>query len=143
MKIYILFYFKKRAEANIDLSRNEADTKVFEPAVFFNKKPIDPNPKTVYLYALLVGLIIPILYFVIHEIFNDKILTKKDLQNLTSIPIIGFIGKNYSGNTLLSKHSPKSVTFEGFSSSSIQFKFFIRSFFKQKLYIFSYILSQW
>ena len=108
------FLLQKRAEANIDLSRNEADTKVFEPAVFFNKKPIDPNPKTVYLYALLVGLIIPILYFVIHEIFNDKILTKKDLQNLTSIPIIGFIGKNYSGNTLLSKHSPKSVTFEGF-----------------------------
>ena len=108
------FLLQKRAEANIELSRNEADAKVFEPAVFFNKKPIDPNPKTVYLYALLIGLIIPILYFVIYEIFNDKILTKKDLQNLTNIPIIGFIGKNYSGNTLLSKHNPKSVTFEGF-----------------------------
>ena len=111
--IYI-FLLKKRAEAKITASANLPDTKVLEPAMYFLKSPVTPDKANNYTIALLLGLFLPLLLLLLKEIINDKLITRIDLEKTTKIPILGMIGKNYSGYSLLSKQSPKSAVYEGF-----------------------------
>jgi uncharacterized protein involved in exopolysaccharide biosynthesis len=111
--IYI-FLLKKRAEAKITSSSNISDVKVLEPARYFRKLPISPDKDRNYLIAILLGLFLPLVFLLLKEIINDKIITRSDLQKITDIPILAMIGRNYSGYNLLSKQSPKSAVYEGF-----------------------------
>jgi len=121
--IYI-FLLKKRAEAKITSSSNVSDSQVLEPAMYFKKKPVSPDKYKSYLIALLCGLILPIAFMLFSELINDTIITRTDLERLTKIPILGLIGKNYSGFSLLSKQSPKSSVYEGFRALRSNLNFF-------------------
>tara|TARA_B100000925_G_C22004532_1_gene472950 strand:+ start:163 stop:2466 length:2304 start_codon:yes stop_codon:yes gene_type:complete len=111
--IYV-FLLQKRAEAKIDLSSNVADSKILERAIYYNKKATFPNKGRTYVIGLLFGLLIPILYLIIREFLNNKVLTKLDLEKLTNIKVLAVLARNYSGNVLLSNHNPKSFIYEGF-----------------------------
>jgi len=111
--IYI-FLLKKRAEARITASSNISDAQVLEPAIFYPSNPIHPDKSKNYLFAFLLGLGIPIIFLLIKELVNDKVITKNDLENITSIPTLGMISSNDSAHNLLSNQSPKSAVFEGF-----------------------------
>ena len=121
--IYI-FLLKKRAEAKITSSSNISDSQVLEPAIYYKKKPVTPDKNKSYLIALLCGLLLPIAYMLISELLNDTITTREDLEKVTKIPILGLIGKNYSGFSLLSKLSPKSSVYEGFRALRSNLNFF-------------------
>ena len=108
------FLLKKRAEARITSSANVADSKVLEPAIVFNNAPLAPDKEKSYIIALILGLVLPLLFILIKELINDKIITRIDLQNATSIPVLGMVCKNYSGHNLISQQSPKSAVVEGF-----------------------------
>tara|TARA_B100000161_G_scaffold109767_1_gene77727 strand:- start:91 stop:2511 length:2421 start_codon:yes stop_codon:yes gene_type:complete len=118
------FLLRKKSEADITSSSNVADTRVLEPAVYFNKNPFLPKTSQNYLFALLVGFVLPLLFFLILDILNDKILSRFDLDKHSTIPVLGIIGTNRGGFNLLSKQSPKSVVYEGFRAirSNLNFK---------------------
>ena len=118
------FLLKKRAEARITASSNVSDSKVLEPAMSFNKTPVSPEKNKSYIIALFLGLILPLLVILIREIINDKVVTRSDLEQATSIPVLGMISRNYSGYTLLSEQSPKSAVFEGFRVLRSNLNFF-------------------
>ena len=111
--IYI-FLLQKRAEAKINLSSNTSDTRVLEPAIFFNKNSVAPNKQRSYFLALLFGILIPILVLLIIDLINNKITTRIALEKLTNIPILAMLARNYAGYELISKLSPKSSVYEGF-----------------------------
>ena len=119
-----IFLLKKRVEAKIISSSNVSDSKVLEPAIFFAKEPVDPDKSKNYMLAFLLGIGLPILFLLIKELLNDKIITRTDLVKSTSIPILGMIGGNDSAHNLLSRHSPKSVVFEGFRALRSNLNFF-------------------
>ena len=121
--IYV-FLLKKRAEAKITSSSNVSDSKVLEPAVYFNKSPVSPDRNKVYMIAFLLGFLLPIIIIFIGELLNEKIITRIDLEKTTKIPLLGMISKNYSGYILLSKQSPKSSVYEGFRSLRSNLEFF-------------------
>ena len=121
--IYI-FLLQKRAEAKITSSSNVSDSKVLEPAMHFYKKPVDPDKSKNFIIALLLGLFLPFLILLIKELINEKVLTRIDLEKATSIPILSVIGRNNSGNTLLSQQNPKSAVFEGFRALRSNLNFF-------------------
>ena len=121
--IYI-FLLKKRAEAKITSSSNVADSQVLEPAMYFKKNPVSPDKNTSYLIALLSGLLLPIAYMFFSELIKDTIITRTDLENSTTIPILGMIGGNDSAHNLLSKQNPKSPVFEGFRALRSNLNFF-------------------
>jgi capsular exopolysaccharide synthesis family protein len=111
--IYI-FLLQKRAEAKINLSSNTSDTRVLEPAIYFNKNSVSPKKKRTYVIALLLGLFIPVLILLILDLINNKITTRSALAKLTNIPILAIIAKNYGSYELISKQNPKSPVYEGF-----------------------------
>ena len=122
-----IFLLQKRAEAKITLSSNVSDSKVLEPAIYFDKDPISPNRRNIFIIALLCGFFFPLTLLFIWELFNDKIHTKGDLEKLTSIPVLAVIGKNNSDHTLLSKQSPKSAVYEGFRALRSNLNYFNKS----------------
>ena len=73
----------------------------------------------------MIGLILPLLVFTIKELLNDKIISKNDVEILTSIPFLGFVGKNHSGNDLIVNHRPKSAISESFRSIRSNIDFFL------------------
>ena len=65
--IYI-FLLQKRAEARITSSSNIADAKILEPAFSFNRGPISPNKNRTYLFALIFGLLVPVIFLLVMEL---------------------------------------------------------------------------
>ena len=110
--IYI-FLLKKRAEAKITTSSSVADSRVMEPAMPFSNQIVNPNKKQNITLAMLFGILIPVIFMLIKELVNDKVRSRVDLINLSKIPLLGLVGKNYGGYNLISKQNPKSVVYEG------------------------------
>jgi capsular exopolysaccharide synthesis family protein len=82
-----LSLLQKREEALIAKASITVNSKVIYPPLK-NKATIKPSKITILFSFILVGLLVPILFAIIKEITNKKIISKKQLQNLTSIPVI-------------------------------------------------------
>jgi hypothetical protein len=82
-----LTLLQKREEALIAKASITVNSKVIYPPLK-NKATIKPSKLTILFSFILVGLLIPILFAIIKEITNKKIISKKQLQNLTTIPVI-------------------------------------------------------
>jgi capsular exopolysaccharide synthesis family protein len=82
-----LTLLQKREEALIAKASITVNSKVIYPPLK-NKATIKPSKITILFSFILVGLLVPILFAIIKEITNKKIISKKQLQNLTTIPVI-------------------------------------------------------
>ncbi|MDH7463650.1 polysaccharide biosynthesis tyrosine autokinase [Chitinophagaceae bacterium 26-R-25] len=85
------FLLQKKIEVSISSASTISVSRVVEPAVA-SSTPVSPNKKSVYMMFLLVGLAIPVGIAAIIELFNDKVNSITDVENLTQTPIIGEIG---------------------------------------------------
>ena len=84
---------QKRAEAGISGASNIPDAKIIEPAMVETSSLTYPNTRSNYLFEILIGLILPLLIITIRELLNDKIISKNDIEQLTSIPFLGLLEK--------------------------------------------------
>lgn len=82
-----LTLLQKREEAYIAKASITVDSKVIYPPLK-NKATVKPSKITILFSFILAGLLLPILFAIIKEITNKKIISKKQLQNITNIPII-------------------------------------------------------
>ena len=82
-----LTLLQKREEALIAKASITVNSKVIYPPLK-NKAIIKPSKVTILFSFILVALLLPILFAIIKEITNKKIISKKQLQNLTTIPVI-------------------------------------------------------
>ena len=57
----------------------------------------------------MLGIFLPIISISLYYLFNNKIIDKKDIDQITSIPLIGKIMHNDSGYNLVNINSPKSA----------------------------------
>ena len=110
------YLLEKRAEASITKASNVSDHKVVDSPRLISKYPIKPNRTLVYLLCLLIGIGLPTLAITIYFSFNNKIIDKKDIDNIISFPNIGKIMFNEEENDLINVKSPKSSIAESFRS---------------------------
>jgi len=78
---------QKKEEASIARASITVGTKVLYPPVILSSGQT-PSRSQVLLAFLLTGLLIPLVYALIREVLNRKIISKKQLQRLTSVPVI-------------------------------------------------------
>ena len=118
------YLLEKRSEAAIALAGNVADHKVLDIARLDNKLPINPKKKMNYLFALLLGFIIPTLWIIIRDFFNDKITSRDDIEKITNLPLLGNIIHNEKSSNLVVLNNPKSAISEAFRSirTNIQYQ---------------------
>lgn len=85
--------FFKKAETAILLASTNSDNRIVDKARA-SYKPIKPVPNQTYSFAILLGLLIPAIFVFVKEALNDKIKDGSDLENNTSIPVLGLVGYN-------------------------------------------------
>lgn len=95
-----LFLLQKKEETAIASASTISDTKTVEPARS-NGSPIRPNHRSVYLFAIFLGLAIPAGFIVLREYLNDRVRDKADIERITDAPLIGMVGHSEESNALV------------------------------------------
>jgi len=119
------YMLEKRAEAGIAKASNVSGNRIIDFAEPFNASKIKPRTKRNYLFALLLGIIIPGLYIFLIDQLHNKIVDKKDIERGTDVPIIGFIGHNNSKNEIPVKEKPGSSLAESFRTIRTNLKYYL------------------
>lgn len=110
------YLMQRRAEAQILKASNTPDNEVLDVARIEKTQKISPRTKMNYLIALILGLLIPAVYLFLKDFFNVSISDRKDVEKLTSFPIIGQVAQTNSKDPLVVVNSPKSPIAESFRS---------------------------
>jgi capsular exopolysaccharide synthesis family protein len=99
------YLMKKREEAVLSLAATSvSNARVIDPAMA-GLYPAKPVKKLILLFALFVGVSLPIGFTFFYERLFDKIRIKNDLEAITNVPIMGEIStvnrKDYSNLSLI------------------------------------------
>jgi len=120
------FLLEKKAEAGIARASNVADNRIVDYAGPYSTSMIKPRPRQNLMIALFLGLLIPMACILIIDILNNKIIDKKDIEKMTSAPILGFISHNNLQTEMPVSANPGSTLSESFRSVRTNLKYFIR-----------------
>ena len=82
------YLLKKKEETAISLAVTVPKAKIVDVA-YASEKPISPKKRIIYLAALLLGLMLPFGFIYIKNLLDTKVHSRKDIEQLTSIPFIG------------------------------------------------------
>lgn len=90
----ITYLLQKRAEANISLASNYPDYEILEPAREIQSILVTPKRKLNFLIAIFLAFLIPTLYIIGKDLFNDKIISFLEVEHILNRSILGVIYSN-------------------------------------------------
>lgn len=111
------FLLQKREENSLLLAATTPKGKIVDHAYSFTE-PVSPKKPFVLLGALLAGLLIPIFILWLKNLFNTTFATQEELEEVTTVPVIGHVHHN--------RHRDELVVREGRTSSIVEMFRFIR-----------------
>ncbi|MDX5437218.1 MAG: capsular biosynthesis protein, partial [Pontibacter sp.] len=88
-----LFLLQKREESAMSLAGTISNLRVIDEAVL-GDYPVRPRTTLIYALALILGIGLPMGFLYMKEVLNDKVQERKDVESLTSTPILGEIAHN-------------------------------------------------
>lgn len=97
-----LFLLEKYEENALTLASNTPKAKIIDYA-YTHTTPISPKKYVILFIGLLLGALIPICFLYLKEMFKFKIENKNELERLTSVPILGEICLDKSGESIVVK----------------------------------------
>ncbi|HEX2395417.1 MAG TPA: GNVR domain-containing protein, partial [Bacteroidales bacterium] len=121
------FLLEKRAEAGITKASNTSDHRLLDMARPENAVMIKPKTSMNYMMALVLGGLLPLMLLILIEYFNNKIVDKKDIEQETSVPILGSIGHNDKSYDLPVFENPKSALAESFRSLRANLQYLLKN----------------
>lgn len=108
-----LYLLQKKEETAITRASNISNASVIErPRT--NVQPYFPNKILIIAASLLLGLILPTVGIIIRHIFNNRILTRDDITDISSTPILAEIGHSDKIGLLSMKTEGRSIIAEHF-----------------------------
>ncbi|MRT93463.1 polysaccharide biosynthesis tyrosine autokinase [Ancylomarina sp. 16SWW S1-10-2] len=120
---------EKRVEAQIQKASNLPDNEIIEQAYF--EDIIEPKTNRIFQIGVLLGLILPALLILLKEFFNNKIQTDEDVEEITSVPIVGHIALSKKEGDVLTQKFPRSPITEAFRSLRTRLDYFKKAGEKQ------------
>jgi tyrosine-protein kinase Etk/Wzc len=120
------FLLEKSSESSIAKATNVPDNWIIDRASFYSSSLIRPKPSRNLYFAIVIGLMIPLVLIVMIEVFNDKVKDKKDIELKTKIPIIGYIGHSDSTDPIHVVKKPGSTIAESFRSIRTSLKYYVK-----------------
>ena len=104
------FLLEKKAEASISKASNLSDNTIVDPAEVGDK--VYPKKMTIYLIALLLGIILPFLIIKLRDYLNDSIHNKDEIESQSMLPIIGTIAHSKYSTSLIVIDNPRAMVSE-------------------------------
>jgi len=108
------FLLQKRSEAQISLASTRPDYEIVEPARTITSKIVAPNKAVNLIMALFFGLLLPTLYLMIRDFFDDKIRSINDAEYMLHRSVMSVIYSNNLKSELVVAEFPKSAISESF-----------------------------
>lgn len=105
---------QKRTEAAITLASNFPEFEILEPARAITSELIKPKTVLNYLVSLFLAMLIPTLFLVGRELFNDRITSIHEIKSLIDRPLLGIIYSNKNKIESIVPFSPRSALAESF-----------------------------
>lgn len=123
-EMYHQYLTQRKREAEIQRASNEPDNEIYEEprTIYFgvNGGELSKN----YMYYLIIGLIIPLVFVVLkEEVLNFSVMTKEECEKISGFPVIGTIenvSKKLSNGVVLIKNYPKSSFAESFRNMRVR-----------------------
>lgn len=120
---YYTFFLQKRAEAEIQKASNTPDNSVLDKARTIKVTNLSAKSK-IYVLALLIGILLPLLFVILKEVLNNTIRTEKDLDVFTKwFPVLGVIRHSRVQDPVLVAKSPRSSFAEMFRNVRTRLEF--------------------
>lgn len=116
------FLLQKREESELSYASTNSDSKVINYAKA-GGNPVSPKTNMIYFAAILLGLILPIIFVNGRELLNNKILYRKEIESLTTIPVIGELVHNKSRSSLVLEPGKRSFIAEEFRKIRVSLLF--------------------
>lgn len=109
------YLLNKREEVALQLSINEANVRLVEYP-HGRLAPIYPRKSLIQLIAIGLGILLPLIYLIITDLLNTTIASRQEVEEMTSIPILGEIPhwESKDGTSLIDKIPPSSPIVEAF-----------------------------
>lgn len=120
------YLLQKRAETNISLASSMPDVQVIDIARPETATFVSISPTKAMLMGLISGLLIPAAFMLLINFFDNKIRTQEDIENNTSLPILGNIPHEPSKTDLSIFNNPKSVIAEAFRTLRTNLNFMLK-----------------
>lgn len=136
------YLLEKRAETGIARASIVSDNRKIDEASQNRAVLIKPKSRKNYIIALILGFMFPIAGIVMIDYLNDKVIDKKDVENKTRVPVIGFISHSEGKNDIPVVNKPGSALAESFRSIRTSLKYFIKENEKSVIAVSSTITSE-
>ncbi len=117
-------YLKQKSyEAGTAIASNVSDVKVIDTAKDTGQSFFKPNKSFNTLVGFLLALVLPLVFILINEFFNNKIHTVEEVENSYKIPILGVVGTKKEKTNLVVFNNPNSAMSEAYRAlrSNVQF----------------------
>ena len=82
------YLLQRREEAALSYATAKPDSKVVDRAEA-SIKHVSPKMSIIYLAAMIIGALLTILYVAVREGFSKKVLFRKEIEDISPIPIVG------------------------------------------------------
>lgn len=119
------FFLQKRSEAAITRASNFPDYEILEPARSINRTVLSPKKMMNWLMSLFLAVMIPTIYIILKNFFNEKITSITDVEHILSRKVLNVIYTNYHRTESVVKEAPGTSIAESFRNlrSSLFIKF--------------------
>ena len=125
-KTYNVF-LAKRGEAEIIKASNVSDILVIDKAKNTGATVLGRNLNIRYVFAGFIALLIPLLIALVLTFLDHTINSPLDVEHLTSIPVLGVVGKNGLNDNLVVHRKPKSAVAESFRAIRSGLQYFYKT----------------
>ncbi len=123
--LYKLFVEKKE-ETAISRASTVSGTAILNMAAVPGT-PIAPNRSSIQLFALLIGLAIPVVFIFGSELLNDKIMSRFDIEKYTQVPILGEVGHSFADEALVVSKNNRKMVAEQFRIIRSNLQYFLEN----------------
>ncbi len=107
------YLLQRREEAALSYATAKADSKIVDPAES-TAKHVSPKMSIIYLAALILATVFTIILISLKENFNKSILFRKEIEEVTKVPVIGEIIHVKSPDAVVYQDKDKSFIVEQF-----------------------------
>ena len=83
-----LYLLQKREESALTLAMYSPNAKIIDK-VYTDPEPVSPKKKTVLLFSILAGFLLPLLFIYLKDLLKFRISNREELDKLAQIPVLG------------------------------------------------------